>query len=68
MQTLVLIIGMNSDLIATYAASEATRPEMWGNREPSAEEAQQLAACFQYEWDMAIQNMLRHWQATPTWY
>jgi len=41
---------------------------MWGDHQPSAEEIQQLAACFQYEWETAVQNMLRHWQATPTWY
>jgi len=58
----------DSELIAAFAGSEASRPEMWGGRQPSAEEAQQLAACFQYEWETAVQNMLRHWQATPTWY
>ena len=59
---------MNSNLIPYYAASEAARPEMWGGRLPSEEEADQLAACFTYEWEMALQNMLRHWQVAPTWY
>ena len=41
---------------------------MWGGRMPEPDEADQLAACFQYEWDTAIHNMLRHWQVSPTWY
>ncbi|KAK4443362.1 hypothetical protein QBC34DRAFT_211689 [Podospora aff. communis PSN243] len=65
---LCLVKITDDDLIASFAGSEASRPEMWGGRQPSAEEAQQLAACFQYEWESAVQNMLRHWQATPTWY
>ncbi|KAK3364611.1 hypothetical protein B0T25DRAFT_69795 [Lasiosphaeria hispida] len=64
---LCLVKITEDELIETYAASEASRPEMWGGRQPSDEEAQELAACFQYEWDTAVQKMLRHWQATPTW-
>ncbi|KAM7198521.1 hypothetical protein V8F33_005027 [Rhypophila sp. PSN 637] len=65
---LVLVKIKDDNLIATYAASEAARPEMWTPNEPSAEDIDALAACFQYEWDMAVNNMLRHWQVSPTWY
>lgn len=65
---LLLILYNRSDLIATFAASEAAQPEMWGGRNPTSDEAQQLAACFQYEWEMAVQNLLRHWHTSPTWY
>ena len=41
---------------------------MWGNRKPSAEEKAQLAACFEYEWNQAVDRMLRHWTVSPTWY
>lgn len=51
-----------------YAASEAVKPEMWGGRQPEPDEADQLARCFEYEWTAAVQNMLRHWQESPTWY
>ncbi|KAK1757972.1 hypothetical protein QBC47DRAFT_295478, partial [Echria macrotheca] len=65
---LCLVKIVDDELISQVAASEAARPEMWGGRQPSVEESEQLAACFQYEWEMAVQNMLRHWQVTPTWY
>lgn len=58
----------HSNLVATYAAIEAMRPEMWGGREPSPEEADQLAQCFEFEWNNAVNTMLRHWSVTPTWY
>ncbi|KAF9875187.1 hypothetical protein CkaCkLH20_07453 [Colletotrichum karsti] len=55
-------------LVSGYAALEAAKPEMWGGRDPSEEEAAQLAACFEYEWNKAVDNMLRHWSIPPTWY
>lgn len=58
----------DSGLISEYAASEARVPDMWGGRDPEKEEADQLAACFEYEWGMAVETMLRHWQVAPTWY
>ncbi|KAK2033814.1 hypothetical protein LX32DRAFT_648997 [Colletotrichum zoysiae] len=56
------------DLVSGYAALEASKPEMWGGREPSQDEASQLAACFEYEWNKAVETMLRHWSIPPTWY
>jgi len=53
-------------MIEAYAVSEAQKPEMWGGRDPSAEEAQQLADCFAYEWNEALRQMLRHWATPPT--
>lgn len=47
---------------------EALRPEMWGGRAPEPEEADQLAQCFDYEWNGAVNTMLRHWSVAPTWY
>ena len=41
---------------------------MWGGTEPSEDQVEQLAACFRYEWEMAVQTMLQHWQTPPTWY
>ena len=53
-------------MVATYAASEAAKPEMWGGRVPEAEEARQLAECFAWEWNEALEQMLRHWDTPPT--
>jgi hypothetical protein len=53
-------------MVDSYAASEAAKPEMWGGRIPEAEEAQQLALCFAWEWNEAIEQMLRHWDTPPT--
>jgi hypothetical protein len=53
-------------MVAAYAASEAAKPEMWGERVPEAEEAQQLAECFAWEWNEALEQMLRHWDTPPT--
>ena len=53
-------------MIQTHAESEAAKPEMWGGRYPEAEEAAQLAACFEYEWQEALDRMLRHWMTPPT--
>ncbi|KAI8257083.1 hypothetical protein K4K53_006288 [Colletotrichum sp. SAR 10_77] len=55
-------------LVDGYAGVEAVKPEMWGGREPSAEEAEQLKACFMYEWNKALSAMLRHWAVDPVWY
>ncbi|KAI8217193.1 hypothetical protein K4K54_011909 [Colletotrichum sp. SAR 10_86] len=57
-----------SGLVDGYAGVEAVKPEMWGGREPSAEEAEQLKACFVYEWNKALSAMLRHWAVDPVWY
>ncbi|OLN96415.1 hypothetical protein CCHL11_00881 [Colletotrichum chlorophyti] len=65
---LCLVKIQEDDLVSGYAALEAAKPEMWGGREPSAEEASQLAACFAYEWNQAVDTMLRHWSIPPTWY
>jgi hypothetical protein len=56
----------SSQMVEAYAASEAAKPEMWGGRVPEAEEAQQLALCFAWEWNDAIRQMLRHWDTPPT--
>lgn len=53
-------------MIETYAASEAAKPEMWGGRLPDTEEAAQLAACCAWEWNEALDQMLRHWDVPPT--
>ncbi|KAI1328665.1 hypothetical protein F5Y16DRAFT_146404 [Xylariaceae sp. FL0255] len=58
----------NEGLIPMYAQSEAWKPEMWGGRDPTPEEADQLSQCFQHEWTQAVDKMLRHWPASPTWY
>lgn len=57
-----------SNLIPTYAAVEAARRDMWGGRDPDPAEADQLAQCFEYEWNTAVTTMLQHWPKTPTWY
>ncbi|KAK8061929.1 hypothetical protein PG994_008295 [Apiospora phragmitis] len=56
------------DLIRFYASSESWRKEMWQDRSPTEEEADQLAQCFEYEWTQAVDTMLRHWPNPPTWY
>lgn len=53
-------------MIQAYATAEAAKPEMWGDRVPDQSEAEQLAACFVYEWDEALNQMLRHWDTPPT--
>ncbi|KAG4033603.1 hypothetical protein MFRU_004g01080 [Monilinia fructicola] len=63
---LVLIKIRDDEMIQTYAAIEAAKPDMWGGRRPEAEEAVQLAACFAYEWQGALGRMLRHWEAPAT--
>ncbi|OHF03281.1 hypothetical protein CORC01_01334 [Colletotrichum orchidophilum] len=65
---LCLVKIQEDDLVSGYAALEAAKPEMWGGREPSADEAAQLGACFEYEWNKAVDTMLRHWSVPPTWF
>ncbi|KAJ2897142.1 hypothetical protein MKZ38_004960 [Zalerion maritima] len=65
---LILAKVQTDSMIPAYAASEAIRPEMWGEHEPTQGEIDQLAACFEYEWTAAISRMLRHWTSPPTWY
>ncbi|KAF4510979.1 hypothetical protein G6O67_002822 [Ophiocordyceps sinensis] len=55
-------------LIGAFAAAEAARPEMWGPMRPSVDDEAKLAACFEQEWNAAVDTMLRHWQRAPTWY
>ncbi|KAF7562360.1 hypothetical protein G7046_g1768 [Stylonectria norvegica] len=63
------LVKMREDgLVAEHAASQAVGQDMWGTVQPSAEEVQQLAACFEYEWNTAVDTMLRHWSMAPTWY
>ncbi|KAF3765197.1 hypothetical protein M406DRAFT_340650 [Cryphonectria parasitica EP155] len=59
---------VDDNLVSTYSVLEASRLEMWGGRAPTAEEVDQLARCFEYEWNSAVATMLRHWSVTPTWY
>lgn len=54
------------NLIEQYAESTAASPDMWGGRQPDADEAAQLAACFAWEWDNAVERMLGHWDEPPT--
>ncbi|CCD44671.1 hypothetical protein ACHAP3_006075 [Botrytis cinerea] len=63
---LILTKIHDAGMIQTHAESEAAKPEMWGGRYPEAEEAAQLAACFEYEWQEALDRMLRHWMTPPT--
>lgn len=65
---LCLIKMRDDDLISTYAAAEASKPEMWGQTEPSSDEVDQLAACFEHEWTIAVDTMLQHWSFAPAWY
>lgn len=65
---LCLMKMKDDDLIRMYAAYEAAKPEMWGSMEPTDEQIEQLAACFEHAWSEAVDNMLRHWTHSPTWY
>jgi hypothetical protein len=53
-------------MIEAWAASEAADPHMWGGEVPDPSDADQLAACFAYEWQQAVDTMLRHWETPPT--
>ncbi|EHL00802.1 hypothetical protein M7I_3192 [Glarea lozoyensis 74030] len=63
---LVLIKIQDDALVDIYAEAESVKPEMWDGRVPEPEEAQQLAACFVWEWKEALDQMLRHWETPPT--
>lgn len=65
---LCLVKIRDAGLILSCAQSESQKPEMWGGRHPSPEEAEQLARCFVYEWTQAIDVMLRHWRVAPVSY
>ncbi|KAF2969737.1 hypothetical protein GQX73_g3841 [Xylaria multiplex] len=65
---LCLVTIRDKGLILTCAQSEAQKPEMWGGRHPSPDEAEQLTRCFVYEWTQAVDKMLRHWHTAPVWY
>ncbi|ROT40968.1 hypothetical protein SODALDRAFT_322209 [Sodiomyces alkalinus F11] len=65
---LILTKIKEENLISEYAALEANKPEMWGGRDPSPQEAQQLRMLFEDEWTRAVNRMLRHWTSPPTWY
>lgn len=65
---LCLIKIRDDGLIGSYATAEASKPEMWGAAEPTANDVAQLAGCFEQEWKAAVQNMLRHWKSDPTCY
>ncbi|KPM33893.1 hypothetical protein AK830_g12679 [Neonectria ditissima] len=65
---LCLVKMRDDDLISGYAAVEASKQEMWGSVLPTQKEVEQLAACFEYEWGVAVDTMLRHWQTPPSWY
>ena len=53
-------------MIDFHSTAEAAKPEMWGGRVPEADEVQQLAACLAWEWNEALEQMLRHWENPPT--
>ncbi|KAI1824967.1 hypothetical protein F4861DRAFT_538422 [Xylaria intraflava] len=65
---LCLVKIRDQGLVLTCAQAEAQKPEMWGGRHPSPEEAEQLTRCFVYEWSQAVVNLLRHWRRDPVWY
>ena len=67
MAWLCLMKMRDDGLIPAYAAVEASKQEMWGTTVPTEEDVQQLAACFEYEWNLAVDQMLRHWQTPPSW-
>ncbi|KAG9245530.1 hypothetical protein BJ878DRAFT_533844 [Calycina marina] len=62
---LVLVKMRDDTLIEGYAVTEAKKPEMWGGRVPQPEETKQLADCFAWEWNEALEQMLRHWETPP---
>jgi hypothetical protein len=61
----MLTVGL-SQMIQAYSLSEAENPDMWGGQVPDPSDAEQLAACFAYEWHEAVDKMLRHWNTPPT--
>lgn len=53
---LTLSIRHYSGLIPHYSNVEAWKREMWGGRDPTQEEADQLGACFEWEWMRAVES------------
>lgn len=53
-------------MIPTYARAQASRPEMWGGRQPQPAQVDQLAAAFVNEWSAALAQLLRYWESPPT--
>ncbi|RYP90900.1 hypothetical protein DL770_002977 [Monosporascus sp. CRB-9-2] len=51
-----------------YAKAQSWKKEMWDGRDPSQEEAHQLAQYFEDEWTQAVDTMLRHWPIPPARY
>ncbi|KAI2632860.1 hypothetical protein GGS21DRAFT_491363 [Xylaria nigripes] len=65
---LCLVKIRDENLVLACAQAEAQKPEMWGGRKPSEDEAEQLTQHFVYEWGQAVTNLLRHWEKEPVWY
>ncbi|KAK5175178.1 uncharacterized protein LTR77_000315 [Saxophila tyrrhenica] len=63
---LVLAKVQNERLIPTFARVQASRPEMWGGRTPQAEAIEKLSQAFVNEWNTALAQLLRYWEAPPT--
>ncbi|KAI9760604.1 MAG: ATP synthase d subunit [Chaenotheca gracillima] len=59
---LVLSKIRDEQLIVQHAQMMAQRPEMWGNRTPTAAGVSQLAGACINEWTWALNQMLRHWE------
>jgi hypothetical protein len=55
-------------LLRAFAVREAGKPEMWAGLQPSEEDLESLARCFEREWTLAVNVMLRHWTVDPSWY
>ncbi|KAK6086039.1 hypothetical protein SCUP515_00399 [Seiridium cupressi] len=69
MAWLCLVKIRDDGLIPHYANIEGWNKDMWGGRDPTQEEADQLSQCFEWEWRQAVESMLRHWDTSmPTWY
>ncbi|KAL9599639.1 MAG: hypothetical protein Q9219_003723 [cf. Caloplaca sp. 3 TL-2023] len=59
----VLKYIQNQSLIPRHARLLAAKPAMWGSRQPSAAEIQQLATACANTWTQALTILLRHWDA-----
>jgi len=66
MAWLILIKIQEEELIQKHADALAALPHNWGGRLPDEEEASQLSACFAWEWEGAVEQMLAHWDTPPT--
>ncbi|KAK3186741.1 hypothetical protein K4F52_004487 [Lecanicillium sp. MT-2017a] len=58
----------DDELIRFFAILEAGKPEMWAGLEPGEDDMARLASCFEREWSLAVNVMLRHWNSPPSWY